>query len=176
MQGRIAKRQAALQIAKEQVDASGGSAAAIDPAKIETASGGLLYCAKKAALGAIAPHVEDLAARVVERTLRQQAMAKLPSRQQVLAGAPLNITLDAPTELAAEVAKLNALIAGDDLKQIVERYPVRETPALGLIALKLGYASRKKYEEDVRQLLSEDDAALAAVRALFGALVAELAA
>jgi hypothetical protein len=86
------------------------------------------------------------------------------------------VTIDIPTIVAAETARLTAAIAAQDLAAIVRRYPMRETPALDKIARSLGFQSREKYENAVRKLLMDDSIALQYVQNLFGTLVADVTA
>jgi hypothetical protein len=136
----------------------------------------LLRRAKLAALESLAPHVQRLSERVVEASLRAELMRQLPRRQDIAAARPIAVTIDVPTVVAAEIARLNGVIAAQNLAGIIARYPVRETPALDRITQALGFQSREQYEGAVQKLLMEDQIALQYVQNLFGTLVADIAA
>jgi ABC-type lipoprotein export system ATPase subunit len=133
-----------------------------------------LAAAKTAALSAIRPHLQRLSERAVERTLREQIFQQMPGRDQIAAGAPINVTLDVPAVVAAERARLQTALDAGDLTAIVSRYSVRETPALVQIATNLGFQDRAQYEGAVCKLLMDDSAALAFVKTLFGTLPADI--
>jgi hypothetical protein len=155
MQKRVSERQSAV---------TGGSA---------TSS---LKQAKSEALLAISAHAQRLSERVVEARIRADLMTKLPRRKDIAAAQPITVNIDVPSIVAAEEAALQLAIAAGNLAFIVSRYPIRETPALGSIARGLGFQDRTQYENAVRQLLIDEEAALNFVRGLFGSLVEDISA
>jgi hypothetical protein len=112
----------------------------------------------------------------VEAALRQELMSKLPKRSDVAAGQPIEVRIDVAGVVAAEAVRLEGYCDAKDLGSIVARYPVRETPALNQIASRLGFQSRRQYEEAVRKMLMDDPDALAFLQGLFGTLAADIAA
>jgi hypothetical protein len=132
--------------------------------------------AKAAALAAVEPHVQRLSERVVEKSLREQVLRRLPGREEIATGAPVAISIDVAGTVAAESARLRALLAAGDLAALIARYPLRETQALAQVALNLGFQDQDQYEGAVRTLLASDEKARAAVRALFGTLGDDMAA
>lgn len=126
--------------------------------------------AKVAAINAIRPHIKRLSERVIESTVRQQLMSKLPKRSSIAEAQPINITIDVPTIVEKEVARLTQACDNGDLSMIIAKYPVRETPALREIAIKLGFQGRTQYENSVRKMLMDDAKSLAELQALFGTL------
>jgi ABC-type cobalamin/Fe3+-siderophores transport system ATPase subunit len=134
----------------------------------------LLDAARVAALSEIAPHVDRLSQRAVERAVRDQLLRKLPGRQEMAAAAAINVTIDIPTFVRAERARLVGAIAAAELLPIFARYPVRETGALGAIATRLGFQNRRQYEGAVLKLLMDDASALTCLQALFGTLPADI--
>ena len=153
IQRRVTQRQAAI---------IGGDAAA------------RLTEAKSRALSGIAPHVQRLSERIAEKVVREQIFEHLPRREDIIARQPIDIAIDVGAAVAAERTRLQGLVDAGDLVAIVERYPVRETPALPEIARRLGFQNQRQYEAAVLKLLSDDDASLAFVRSLFGTLAADI--
>jgi hypothetical protein len=132
--------------------------------------------AKAAAIATIVPHVERLSERAVEKSLREEIMRKMPTREQIAAGARVDISVDVAGAVAAESNRLQAFIDAGNLAAIIGRYPVRETGALREIAVNLGFQGREQYERAVRTLLTSDEEARAIVEGLFGTLGADIAA
>ena len=151
-------------IAQRQADATGKSTSEyVENAKI-------------AALTAVGEHVQRLSGRVVEKTLREEILQKLPGQPEITAGAPLTISIDVAGKVSAEKTVLENALKKSYLEGIIGRYPVRETPALTEIAKKLGFKNREEYEAAVRKLLIDDDDALKFVKSLFGSLPTDVAA
>jgi ABC-type cobalamin/Fe3+-siderophores transport system ATPase subunit len=130
--------------------------------------------AKNGALAAVKPHIQRLSERAVEAALRQALMRQLPNRKDIAAARAINVTIDVPKVVAEEAVRLQQACEAVDLASIIARYPIRETPALDIIAKCLGFQSREQYESAVRKLLMDDSTALEFVRGLFGALPAEI--
>ena len=102
------------------------------------------------------------------------AMSKLPKRSDIAEAQPIEITIDVPTVVAEEVARLTQACDDGDLSMIIAKYPVRETPALREIAIKLGFQGRTQYENSVRKMLMDDPEALVELQALFGTLKSDI--
>lgn len=153
IQHRLAERQAAL---------TGANAATA------------LEAAKAAAIEAVAEHRQRLSERVVEATLRQELMSKLPKRAEVAAGEAIEVRIDVAAVVNEEADRLEGYCVAGDLGSIVARYPIRETGALGQIADRLGFKNRRQYEESVRKMLMDDPGTLAFMRGLFGKLAADI--
>jgi ABC-type lipoprotein export system ATPase subunit len=134
----------------------------------------LLAEAKSAATKVIAPHVQRLSERIAEKAIREQWLALLPSRTQIVSGDPVTGSVDVAKFVAEEKARLSEAVAAEALTDVIARYPVRETSALEVIAKKLGFQDRVQYEGCVRKLLADDKEALTFVRGLFGTLVQEI--
>ena len=133
-----------------------------------------LEAATSAALDAIAAKVEHLSRRVAEQIARARHLATVPTREDIEQGKHFRMEIDLAAIVAGEQTALKALLEARNLGGVVERYPVRETAALDKIAKALGFQSRQQYEQAVRKLLADDAEALAAVRAQFGDLPAQL--
>lgn len=134
----------------------------------------LLEEAKAATISAIIPHIQRLSERAVEAKLRQELMSKLPKRADIAAAQPITVTIDVPAAVASEAARLQTACDSGDLETIIGRYPIRETPALGKIAARLGFQNPKQYEAAVRKLLIDEAEALNFVQSLFGPLQVDL--
>ena len=133
-----------------------------------------LAAARQEAIAAIRPDADRLAARIVQKSVRDAAIARLPKLADVQARRSLDIRVDVATMLDAERKRLNNELDRGDMGAVIARYPVRETPALDRIATALGLQSRLQYEDAVRKLLIDDPEARTYARSLFSELVAEL--
>jgi tRNA threonylcarbamoyladenosine modification (KEOPS) complex Cgi121 subunit len=134
-----------------------------------------VIAAKEAAIAALRPEAERLSGRAIEKTLPEQVMQHVSGQPQIAAALPINISLDIAAVTAEEKAKFQAALDCGDVATLIEKYPIRETPAMSRIANSLGFRKQERYESAVRKLLMEDAAALAFVRSLFGTLEVDLA-
>lgn len=90
------------------------------------------------------------------------------------AGAKRTAEIDFAKYAQDEAARIEALINASDFIGILQRYPIRESPALDAIAKALNFANRDQYEAAVRNLLVRDLEAVKRVRTLLGSLPADL--
>lgn len=134
----------------------------------------LLENAAEAAIAAIKPRKPRLVARIAEKEIRAVLFGKLPTLQQIMTQAPIEISINVATVLAAEQASFDAALANKDVASLIKGYPIRETGALGRIAASLGFQRREQYEGAVRKLLIDDPDTLADVRSSFGKLSAAI--
>ncbi|MDX1572893.1 MAG: AAA family ATPase [Methylophaga sp.] len=113
-----------------------------------------------AAVSSVKQHKNRMAARIVERKVRDQLLFEAPNWKGIMEE---NVEINFSTEQAYqdEVGYLDKLIDENNLSMIISRYPVRETPALEAISGALGFQSQSQYEQAVRKMLidSEDDRA-----------------
>ena len=109
-----------------------------------------LASARKAAVAAIAPHAQRLSERSAEKAIREEIVRNCPKREDIAAATPVNISIDVAAAVAAERGHLQDAIDADDLAALIGMYPVRETPALTEIALKLGFQHRQQSEGAVQ--------------------------
>ena len=79
-------------------------------------------------------------------------LRKLPDWRSVLDG-NTELAFSTRDVLDAENERINQLINNEDIENIISRYPIRETPALGAVARALGFQSQSKYEQSVRKML-----------------------
>jgi ABC-type Mn2+/Zn2+ transport system ATPase subunit len=130
--------------------------------------------AKTAAIEAIRPHIQRLSERAAEKTLREEVFRHLPRREEIAAGAPINVSIDVASAVTAERERLQDALNAGNLAEIISQYPVRETPALDKITKELGFQNREQYEGAVRKLLMDDNEALTFVKSLFGTLASDI--
>ena len=97
---------------------------------------------------------ERLCARLSERKVRKQVMSSLPKHRDIIQKGLYELNLNLAYFLAQEEQIFDALIGGQDLNGLIERYPVRETPVLNEITSAFGL-ERKIYEGVVRKLVIE---------------------
>jgi len=130
----------------------------------------LLLGAKNSALTALSQHADRMSRRVAEKAIRAQVINQIPGKAAIQAGHPLEIRIDIAAEVSAELLRFNTQLEANNLAAMIERYPVRETPALSKIAEALGFQDRKQYESAVLKLLVDDNTAGTFIRSLFGTL------
>jgi hypothetical protein len=128
------------------------------------------------ALQAFRPHLDRLSARAVEKMIRGQVFAAMPTAQQIEQRLPVNLTLDTDAAVRAEIAALTAAADQGDWLRIATRCPIRETPALDAIARAVGLRDRYHYESAVLQALRADANFVQHLRGYFGGLPAAVAA
>ncbi len=132
-----------------------------------------LRAARESALLRVRERVDHVVRKRVSAAVRGLAQQSIPAvfdTNHTLEFPPI----DVPTLRDAERSKLEKALDDDDLETIVERYPIRDTGALALIAQRLGFKNCSEYEQAVRKLLVDDDKSLGCVRSLFEPLVCDL--
>lgn len=134
----------------------------------------MLTTASAAVFSAFQAHADRMAARAVEKRVRDEVMSRLPKSKDVQAGGKYVIGFDLGAKVADEKASILAAIEKKDAGALIAGYPFRETPALNAISAALGFPNREKYESAVLKLLADDAEALTEVRNMFGGLCAEL--
>jgi ABC-type cobalamin/Fe3+-siderophores transport system ATPase subunit len=149
-------------VAQRQAAVTGGDAQATAQSAIQ------------AGIEATRPHLDRLAARAVEKTIRRTVFGGLPTLRQIEAKTPVKLEIDTASVVEGEVTALSAAAQAGDWTRILSRCPVRETPALDCIARAVGLQNRHQYESAVLQMLREDEGMLATTRTMFGSLMAEL--
>ncbi len=127
-----------------------------------------------AAIKAISQNAKHLAERVAENVLRQSVMERLPNREDIRKGEPIELRLEVADSVGKELDRLDQLCRASDLQELLQIYPIRETSALAQIAKHLGFQGQKQYEAAVRKLVMDDEEMLGLVRKFFGPLYAEI--
>jgi ABC-type cobalamin/Fe3+-siderophores transport system ATPase subunit len=136
--------------------------------------GALVSAASTATITAVRSQMDRLAARIVEKDVREQIIKQIPGHQSLAASPIVSISFSTAPLIAAEKSRLATACSDVDLETIICRYPVRETAALGEIAKALKFQSSSDYEAAVRQLLLSDATAATFARGLFGSLYADV--
>ncbi|MBO6754685.1 MAG: ATP-binding protein [Roseibium sp.] len=114
-----------------------------------------IQTAREEALKAIEGNVEQLAAKVAERKVRDSLMSNAPSWKEIGPEvAPIKIDIVEIFEF--EKSKITELLRSDDLNAILASYPLRKTPALSAMARALNRKKRTSYEGAVRKLLTDN--------------------
>ena len=113
---------------------------------------------KLAILDAFKPHIDRMAAKLVERAVRDKLLHQLPTWRAIQAG-NCEITCSTQELFQKEKELISSLIEKQDITTIISRYPIRETPVLKYISTTLDFSSHEKYEHAVRVMLidSEDE-------------------
>lgn len=133
--------------------------------------------AQHAALKVIEQHVEHLSFRMAEKKVQQEILQQIPRlRPGKLWQPQIHISVDAESKVCEERNHLLELLKERNFRQIIVEYPIRETPALDVIAKKLGFSGRVHYEKAIRKLLMDDKETLALVKTLLGPITDDIAA
>lgn len=132
----------------------------------ETAVGG--------AIGEAIKQRDHLVLDAVERLTRRAIFDALPKKADIGANLSVKIEIDVAVLKASEEADFDRFIIEKTLDAILQRYPLRESGALGSIANGVGLKSRGDYEHAVRTMLQQDVEAMAFLRSLFHDLVVEV--
>ncbi|MDH4082000.1 MAG: ATP-binding cassette domain-containing protein [Nitrospira sp.] len=105
---------------------------------------------------------------------RAQVFSLLPKKGEVATGGKRTAEIDFAKCAQDEAARIEALINASDFVGVLQRYPIRESPALDAIAKALNFANRAQYEAAVRNLLVYDSEAVKRVRTVLAFLPADL--
>jgi len=130
----------------------------------------LLTEAKSTALTALNQHADRMSRKVAGQTIRARVIQQIPGKAAIEAGQPVEIRIDIAAEVSTERSRFNTQLAANNLDALIQRYPVRETPALSKIAEALGFQDREQYESAVLKLLMDDATVVTFVQSLFGTL------
>lgn len=130
--------------------------------------------ANNAAIAAIRDNAKHLSIRIAEKSARAQVFSLLPKKGEVVAGDKRMVEVDFAKCSKDEEDHINRLINASDFIGILQRYPIRESSALDVIAKELNFANRAQYEAAVLNLLVKDLDAVKRVRSLLGTFPAEL--
>ncbi len=110
----------------------------------------------EAAVGAIDVHKERMAARIVERKVRDRLLFEAPNWQIIKSG-NVEIGFSTAQIYEEEAQYIESLILEKDLAKLISRYPVRETPALEAVSRALCFQSKSHYEQAVRKMLLDSE-------------------
>jgi len=121
------------------------------------------------------PHKNRLCERLVTQRARVMVTKNLPTKESLERNPVHRVEIDTTGLIAREELVFDNLVAVGNTDDLLNRYPLRETPALCSIATHLGFVSRNKYEDAVRKLLIEDEEARNAVKQKLGTLTDAIA-
>jgi ABC-type Mn2+/Zn2+ transport system ATPase subunit len=107
-------------------------------------------------LTAITLNADRLAARMTEQVVKDQVSLKMLDWKKIQSGQNVTIDVDAQAYYQTERACLQNCIASKNVAKIIERYPIRETPALAAIVSALQFKNRSQFEAAARKLIVDD--------------------
>lgn len=134
----------------------------------------MMESAIQAIKDAVLPHRDRLSARLSEKRVRVKLMEHLPTHEDIVQSGKLSIEIDVESILNSERERFDESLHSDSVNLIVDRYPLRETPALNGVAKCFGFKNRQDYEASVRKLLIDDDASKNMLRKLLSGLTERL--
>jgi len=108
-------------------------------------------------------HKDRMAARLVERKVKDHAYRECPDWRSIL-NENVEVAFSSTPILNEELELISGLIDRKEIGKLISRYPLRETQALELIARKALFPSREKYEQAVRKMLIDSDEAMQMLR------------
>lgn len=126
------------------------------------------------AIKAIRETAKHLSNRIAEKAARAQVFSLLPKKGEVAEGGERTAKIDFAKFAQDEASRLASLVNASNFVGILQRYPIRESPALDAIAKALNFANRTQYETAVRKLLVDDSEAVRLVQNLLGSLPTDL--
>jgi ABC-type cobalamin/Fe3+-siderophores transport system ATPase subunit len=138
-----------------------------DPAPIFSA-------AIDAGVNAVRGETERLSRNVAKKLIRELIMQQIPNDDDLLAGAPVEVEIDAKAIHTERKTQLDTAVKDGDWLTILTHAPVRECSALNDISAALKFRRVQDYQKAVRHLLTEDQEVLKFVRQLFGDLFDKL--
>ncbi len=104
----------------------------------------------------VSEHRDRLVARLVQRKVKEDIDRQSPDWKEILEGGR-EIFVNSREIFDAENRHMESLLESEDVESLVSRYPLRETPALQLIASNLLFPSKERYEQAVRKRLLESN-------------------
>ncbi|MEA3404270.1 MAG: AAA family ATPase [Pseudomonadota bacterium] len=116
-------------------------------------------------ISSIAPHKNRMAARLVQRKVKDNLSRQAPDYRAIMAG-NINIEFSTGTVFSEELQIIDTLLVTKDIEGLISRYPVRETPALGAISEGALFTSKEKYEQAVRKMIIESKSDMEMLRTL----------
>lgn len=122
----------------------------------------------------VIPHKDRLCARLCEKKVRAKVMLMLPKHKDLISDKPLKIEVDTKSILEEEKNQFDRLIDLNSINSIINRYPLRETPALDRVAENLELKNRQGYEDSVRKLLVDSEESKNLLRYLLSDLTSKI--
>jgi len=116
-------------------------------------------------VSAIIPHKARMAARLVQRKVKDSLSRQAPDYRAIMGG-NVSIEFSTATIFSEELQLIDTYIETKDIECLISRYPVRETPALAAISQGALFASKEKYEQAVRKMIIESESDMEMLRTL----------
>ena len=136
----------------------------------------MVKAAKDAAIASLSRGGVDerMAARLCERDVREKIRSQLPDWKAIMNGSDVSIQIDTDGLFKDELAYLRSLLDKEDMEQIISRYPVRESDALGEITKQFSL-SKANYEKTLLSRIRNDGELAEQLRKRVGSLSTALA-
>ena len=99
---------------------------------------------------------EHLAGRVAERHVRDELIAQMPKRDELIAATSNVIQISGQSPYPAELSRFQGMVAASDAFGIIARYPVRQSSILTAVAKALKFQNRADYEAAAVTRVSSD--------------------
>ena len=124
--------------------------------------------AKLRALVSVESHEDRLSELIARRRLRETVLSYLPNSERPFSDYRGSFDFDAQQLLRNAHHEFRDALDTGDLKTIIRRYPIKETPIPQRVATSLGFDGPAEYEMAVRKLLDDDDRVLAHIHSILG--------
>lgn len=121
-----------------------------------------------AAITSVIPHRERLCKRVASRKVREYMFEQIPGPEEIDQGDNVQLEIPVATFLQNELSVFDKAIEESDYLKLIQRYPLRETPALTQVAVKMGFRTRKDYEAAVLKACADDGSVQSSVISWLG--------
>lgn len=108
------------------------------------------------AVDAIGNDWERLAQRRAEKKVREEYFERIPGKESVRDKSPYRVEIDIGKIVNRENEVIQRALEDRDYRTLVNRYPLRETPAFDRIAKDVGLQGRPQYHRTVLKLVAED--------------------
>lgn len=105
---------------------------------------------------AIEPHKDRMAARLVERRVKDKVLHRMPSWKELLKH-DIEVKFSTSEILKEEKKLISTLLEERNIASLVARYPIRETSSMECVSKELGFLSQEKYEQAVRKMLCDSE-------------------
>lgn len=122
------------------------------------------------ALASLKPfNIQYLASEKAAKILRQEAMAALPTAEDLVTGGS-TVTVNLTSAYEAQKQDLESCISGGDYDRVVERFSIRSSAFITAVAQALRFQNHMDYEKAVRTRLGSTPKLLAKLQAKIGEL------
>ena len=116
---------------------------------------------------------ERLAARICERRVHRQIRLQMPDWKAIRDSPEVSIRVETDRIVEEELARFRGLLADENLEQLMDRYPVRETGALAAIERQF-HLSKPNYRRTLLARVRADNKLAENLRKRIGPLSAAL--